>query len=75
MPVISCFVTRYGLKCLFYPISFTYDLYGQRERSRNNMHLIGDYHNNREGHKYPVSSSFRPRVTAYCVSAVDSRRG
>ena len=39
------------------------------------MYLIGEYHNNREGHKHPVSSSFRSSVTAYCVSTVDSRHG
>ena len=39
------------------------------------MYLIGNNNSHREGHKNPVSSSFRSRVTAYCVSAVDSRRG
>ena len=33
------------------------------------MYLIGNNHNHREGHKNPVSSSFRSTVTAYCVSA------
>ena len=39
------------------------------------MYLIWNNHNHREGHKNPVSSSFRSRITAYCVSAVDSGRG
>ena len=38
------------------------------------MYLIEDYHNHQERHNNSCSSSFRSRVTAYCVSAVDSRR-
>ena len=53
----------------------TFDLHDQLERSWQNIYLIGDSHNHREGNQNPVSSSFRSKVTADCVSAVDDRLG
>ena len=39
------------------------------------MYLTGDPNNHREGQQIPVSNSFRSKVTADSVSAVDDRRG
>ena len=42
---------------------------------RYNIRLIGDHRKHREGLQNPLSSSFRSKVTADCVSAVDGRLG
>jgi len=40
---------------------------------KSNKQYAFDYHNHQEGHQNLVSTSFRWRIMANCVSAVDSR--
>ena len=59
----------------FNPLTWPFDLHDQFEMSWQNIYLIRDSHNHRERHQNPVSSSFRLKVTADCVSVVDDRHG